>query len=57
MALIQKFMFESYDVFQTEELSIFYMASACTVVFSYIIATLSFYLIERPVQKWSQTFN
>ena len=57
MALIQKFMFESYDVFQTKELSIFYIASACTVVFSYIVATASFYLVERPVQKWSQRYK
>ncbi|BCE03046.1 acyltransferase family protein [Marinicellulosiphila megalodicopiae] len=55
--LIQTFLYESYGVFETEHLSVFFMASTLTVIFSYIIATLSFYLIERPVQKWSQSFN
>ncbi|MCJ8312260.1 MAG: acyltransferase [Saccharospirillaceae bacterium] len=54
ISLLQHYVFKEFNVFQTENLDVFAWAVVLTLVFSYIIASISYYLIESPIQKWSQ---
>ena len=57
MALLQNYFFEQYEGGRTTSLVVFFAASGLTFLLTYIIATLSFYLIDQPAQKWSYKFK
>ncbi|MCJ8312046.1 MAG: acyltransferase [Saccharospirillaceae bacterium] len=54
LELLIKFYFPGYTEFEGERMSTLMLLGVYTFIGSYIAATLSFYALEYPIQKWSQ---
>ncbi|MCJ8312944.1 MAG: acyltransferase [Saccharospirillaceae bacterium] len=54
LELIIKYYFPQYSVFEGDNMSTLMWLGFWVFLGSYIVASLSFYLLESPIQQWSQ---